>query len=371
MNILQISAYPPEHPGGSERYAFLLSKFLSEQGHKVKLLTSGLKNRTLCSLEGHENLVILRSFCAGEVFSVNPLTFMLPKLLREVKWADVVHAHGEFFITTMQAAFVKTFLHYPLVIQIHGSMDYPKKCSMLMRAKRDIYDPTVSAWIFRQASIVLSISKKNIQLIKRMFSLPDEKMFQLPNAIDVDNFKCNPNKTFSYTVAFVGRLVPWKGIEVFIRAAKDVLKENKNANFVIIGDGPLLSFYKNSSTCKSVHFAGACPPEQMSQMLDSIDILVVPSYLENVPTIILEAMAKEIPVIASNVGGIPEVVTHGKTGYLITPGDSKSCAALISHLLENPEEAKKLGKNAQMLVETHHDIKKIGRMALDLYSKIL
>jgi len=106
-------------------------------------------------------------------------------------------------------------------------------------------------------------------------------------------------------------------------------------------------------------------------MLDSIDILVVPSYLENVPTIILEAMAKEIPVIASNVGGIPEIVVHGKTGYLITPGDAKSCAKWILHLLENPQEVKGFGKNARALVETRNDFKRIGTMALDLYRKLL
>ena len=305
-----------------------------------------------------------------ELFNVNPLTFILPKLLREVKWADVVHVHGEFFITTIQAALVRIPLKYPLLLQVHGSMDYPKECSTLMKAKRDVYDPTLGAWVLKHASIVSSISKKNIRLIKSMFELPDKKLFWLPNAIDVDAFKYNPNKTFGCTVAFVGRLVPWKGIDVFIRAVNAVMQKNKKGYFVVIGGGPLLSFYTSLHVSKGIHFLGAYPPNQMSQILDSIDILVVPSYLENVPTIILEAMAKGIPVIASDVGGIPEVVIHGKTGYLVAPGDFKSCAMWISYLLENQHEAKRLGKNGRMLVETYHDIRKIGEMALNLYKRI-
>jgi glycosyltransferase involved in cell wall biosynthesis len=295
---------------------------------------------------------------------------MIPQLLSELKWADIVHAHGEFFITTIQASLLRSLIKYPLLIHVHGSLDYPRKSPILIKVKEKLYDPTIELWTLKHADAIASISKRGIQLIKAILRPSDKYLFWLPNAIDLSIFKYNSNKQFSGTIAFIGRLVPWKGIEIFVKVAKLVSEKHPKVQFIVVGDGKLLNTYRDLYG-KYVRFLGAYPYEKIPQLLDSIDILCLPSYFENVPTVILEAMAKQIPVIASNVGGIPEVVIHGKTGYLIPPSDLKSYVQQILYLLENPSEIKRLGRNALEFVEAYHDIKKVVKMVESSYKSII
>jgi glycosyltransferase involved in cell wall biosynthesis len=372
MNILQICAYPPEHAGGSERYAYLLSKYLAKRGHQVHLLTTRGKNLPSFLEESDEKCSLIRKFCFGEIFNVNPLAFIMPQLIREIRWADIVHAHGEFFLTTIQAAFVRSIKKYPLIIQIHGSLDYLGKYSILVAIKKNVFDPTMEAWTLKRADAVASISKKNMQLCKILFGLPDEKLFWLPNAVDINAFKPKPaQKPSNFTVAFIGRLVPWKGLEVFIRSAKLVMKKYEDVEFLVVGGGPLLKNHGDSEKSEQIHFVGPQSPGKIPQLLDSINILVLPSYTENVPTVVLEAMAKQIPVIATHVGGIPEVVSHGETGFLFPPGDFRSCANYILHLIENPEEIEMMGKKGRELSENYHNIENVARMAEEFYERLL
>jgi len=371
MRILQISAFPPENPGGSEQYAYLVSKTLAKLGHEVHLLTSRFLNAREGKVKTKHGLIIKRVLSLGSLFNINPITFIMHELIREVNWADVVHVHGGFFFTTFQTVLIRVFKKIPLIIHIHESLDYSNISSLTTEFKKYLWDPTIQAWILNNSDVIVSVSKKNIKIIKSRFRIYEKPICWIPNAIDTKAFQPKAHKIFRGIIGFVGRLVYWKGIEAFLSSAKMVLQKNPKAKFIIIGGGPLLrtlqEVYKNE---ERIRFTGYIPPQFISYALGSIDILVLPSYLENIPTILLQAMAKGIPVIASKVGGIPEVVIEGLNGFLINPKKIEEIADRILFLLNNPEEARRMGENGRIFVQNNYDIDIVIKRIIEIYKNI-
>lgn len=165
-------------------------------------------------------------------------------------------------------------------------------------------------------------------------------------------------------VGFIGRLEPQKGIPFFIRAAVLVKKKIPEAEFLIVGSGPQQTEYEslvNSLGAKSyVKFTGW--RDDISRILESLDVFCLPSLWEQFPLSVLEALSLGKPVIASNVDGVSEVVVNNKTGLLVPPADSESLAEGIINLLEDPFWASVLGMEGRKLVESKFTVEQmIGR----------
>jgi len=148
-------------------------------------------------------------------------------------------------------------------------------------------------------------------------------------------------------VGIVGRLIPCKGHRYFLEAAKTVLEQVPRARFVIVGDGPLGPDLRRRARRlgieRQVIFTGF-QRKELSSLYAIMDVLVLPSTYEPFGNVSLEAMAFGKPVVASNVGGIPEVVVDGETGLLVPPGHSASLAQAVLLLLKDKELARQMGK---------------------------
>jgi len=153
-------------------------------------------------------------------------------------------------------------------------------------------------------------------------------------------------ETNGRTVGFVGWLLPIKGPMYLLRAMEYVWQEYNDTNLVFVGKGDLdvdlrteaLELNKNGR----VKFLGWRP--DITEIMPVFDIFVLPSLNEGMGRVLVEAMAVGKPVIASRVGGIPDLVQNGKNGLLVPPADERALAACIKFLIENPEEAEKMGK---------------------------
>jgi glycosyltransferase involved in cell wall biosynthesis len=371
MKILQISAFPPENPGGSEQYAYLICKTLAKLGHEVHLLTSRFLNARKEEVKAEHCLMIKRIPSLGLLFNINPITFIMNELIKESGWADVVHVHGGFFFTTLQTILLRIFKQIPVIVHVHESLDYSNISSSTIEFKKNLWDPTIQTWILNNSDVIASVSKKNIKIIRDRLGIREKPIYWIPNAIDTRAFQPKVCKVFRGIVGFVGRLVYWKGIESFLSSARIVLQKDSGAKFIIIGGGPLLrrlkEIYRNE---RRIRFIGYIPPQLISHALDSIDILVSPSYLENVPTILLQAMAKGIPVIASKVGGIPEIVKENLNGFLINPKKVEEIADKILFLLNNPKEARRMGENGRIVVQNNYDIDIVIKKVIEVYESI-
>ena len=151
-------------------------------------------------------------------------------------------------------------------------------------------------------------------------------------------------------VGYVARLSEEKGILNFLQAIPIVLKRKDFSNFVIGGDGPLTSeikeYVNNSNLNNKVKLVGWIPREELPSYLNELKLLVLPSFSEGLPNILLEAMACGTPILATPVGTIPDIIKDGETGFLLETNDPKHIADKIVELLNEPELLEKVSANA-------------------------
>lgn len=150
-------------------------------------------------------------------------------------------------------------------------------------------------------------------------------------------------------IGTVGRLAPEKGTEYFVRAANEIARADPRARFLIVGQGPERAALEALANPDAVRFAGN--REDVAAWLNAMDVFVLTSLADAFPLAVLEAMACRLPVVASNVGGLPEIVVDGKTGLLVPPRDVGALARAMAGLLGNPERGRALGAAGRARVE--------------------
>jgi len=175
-------------------------------------------------------------------------------------------------------------------------------------------------------------------------------------------------------IGMISVLRSWKGHATFLDAAALLLKESKRPlHFVIAGDGPgrqeLTAKIANEPWKNHVTLLGH--RADVPSILASLEVLVLPSYAhEGIPQIILQAQAMSRAIVATTVGGIPEVVTDNLTGLLVPPRNPEALAEKISSLLEDPALRTRLGHAARASIEQSHTLDAMGHRLLSLYQQI-
>jgi len=148
-------------------------------------------------------------------------------------------------------------------------------------------------------------------------------------------------------ILFVGRLIPWKGVDILIRAMTLVIRKEPYVRLVIVGEGPermsLEYLVKQLGIENNVIFTGRIDDRSLSNQYSHASVLVLPSrksrgmVMEGLGMVLLEAMSRNIPVIGTNVGGIPDIIDDGKNGFLVPPDDEKALAEKILQIVSNPD----------------------------------
>ena len=172
-------------------------------------------------------------------------------------------------------------------------------------------------------------------------------------------------------MAFVGRLDPVKGALLLIEAMARVLKSHPDATLTLAGDGPARAGAEARARALgiegSVRFAGFMTQGQVADLLAQSDMLVLPSFAEGLPVVYMEALASRIPVVASRVAGVQELVEDGVTGYTIPPGDVDSLTDRILRLMDDPATARAMGEAGRKAVEAQHDVRKEGAWLAEIF----
>lgn len=174
-------------------------------------------------------------------------------------------------------------------------------------------------------------------------------------------------------IGTVGRLSPVKGQAHLLQAARLVLAQQPEARFLIVGDGPLKSdligVAMRLGIDRACLFLGA--RSDVYDLVSVMDVFVLPSLDEGIPMALLEAMALARPVVATAVGGVPEVVAHRRTGLLVAPRDDHALADACLELLANRQWAQTLGAHARHTVEQEFSYERHGRALVGLYRRIV
>lgn len=169
----------------------------------------------------------------------------------------------------------------------------------------------------------------------------------------------------------VGSLTIHKGITYLLQAFADVAGQELNAALVLVGAGDLQKPLREEAQALGisgrVRFIGWVPYDQLPPYMAAADLFVLPSLDEGLPRALLEAMSMRLPVIASAVGGVPEVVKHEETGLLVRPADSHGLAVALATALRNPERAEEWSTNARALVERDYSF----RAGIERYASMI
>jgi glycosyltransferase involved in cell wall biosynthesis len=216
------------------------------------------------------------------------------------------------------------------------------------------------------------------------FSVSPAKIKIVYNGIDIMRFKDFKESTKlrnglsiskkARIVGTVGKLSsPQKNIPLFLRSAKIVAGRLSDVRFVVVGGGRLLNLMKNLSSdlgiSEKVHFTGE--REDIPEILDALDVFVLSSYKEGLPNVIMEAMAAAKPVVATSVGGVPELVVDGVTGFLVPSNDEEKLSQAVIRLLTNPEMSKEMGEEGRRRVSEFFSADRMIKEIESLYSHLL
>ena len=194
---------------------------------------------------------------------------------------------------------------------------------------------------------------------------PSARVRVIPNGVDVPAApEARPSRE-ALVAGLAANLEPWKGVDVLLEAAR---RMQAPLRLEIYGDGSLRGELEQQSAGLDARFHGFV--QEMTEAVAGLDVLVQPSRAENLPLAVLQAMAAGLPVIATRVGGIPEVVVDGETGILVEPDDPEAIADALDSLAANPERRRKLGEAGRERVREHFSADGMARRTLALYEEL-
>lgn len=209
-------------------------------------------------------------------------------------------------------------------------------------------------------------------------SLPVRKLVVIPNGLAPEAFAPTapifPRSAGTVRVGMIARMnVRYKNQAAFLRAAARVSQSGAKAEFVLVGDGPCRQEFERMAQDlgldSRVVFWGE--RQDIPAVLASLDLTVVPSVSESLPNVILESMAAGVPVVATRVGGIPEIVEDGRNGLLTPPGDDQRMAEAIERLVREPSLRKEFGQRAKEYAMAHFHWDRISEQYEELYESLL
>jgi glycosyltransferase involved in cell wall biosynthesis len=195
-------------------------------------------------------------------------------------------------------------------------------------------------------------------------------------SVETDRWRTRKNlgvDTRACLIGTVGRLTPVKGIPYLLEAARILLHQGTKVKVLIVGDGSirldLMVQTRNLGISENVVFLGH--REDTDELLQALDIFVLPSLSEGIPMALLEAMAASRAVVASRVGGIPEIVEDGFEGFLVEPMDADSLAERCRQLIESPDIAKKMGEQARTRIERDFSATAMADRVASVYKELV
>jgi glycosyltransferase involved in cell wall biosynthesis len=240
-----------------------------------------------------------------------------------------------------------------VVTELHG--DWEASPFLYRRVPlRPLVELLLKAWsrfALRRSDFLRAVSRDLAAKAERGGSAPVAAVF--PTFTDFDLFleARKSDKSFPPAVLYVGGLYPIKGIDVLAKAFSALVKTGVNARLVVCGEGPYRDGLDSLDLKPVVSLRGSVLQREVREEMRRARLLVLPSLSEGLPRVVMEAMACSLPVVASSVGGIPELVEDGLTGYLVPPGDSESLARRLRDLLEDGEGARVMGARARAKAE--------------------
>ena len=347
MRVLMASIYFPPRLGGIESHVYYLARGLARRGHTVELITMRTDPGSAAREEPAPGLRVTRVPSAGPNLAGWLLggAAMIGPALARARWADVVHAHTH--QTAPAAASASWWGGKPLLLTVHSS-------HFLRLARHPAWRPLL-AGLISPARLILGTSDELRDVAQGL--VPGVPCRAIVNGVDTDVFRPTApviaRRGTERILLAARRLVPKNGVEYLVRAMVHLTREF-TVHLYLVGDGPLRGelegLARELGVAEVVSFLGPVANDQMPAYYSSADVVVMPSLVEATSVAALEAMACGVPVAASRVGGLPEIVSE-ENGILFAAGDPENLAQKVLELLVTPDLARRGERGREIVIE--------------------
>ena len=400
---LLTNEYPPHLYGGAGVHLEYLAREMSraeEHSHDLRIFYFGREDQCLGNISVQScppDLAIPTTDPKLEKF----LNVLLKDLIMvgAVKEVELIHCHT--WYTHLAGCLLKRILNIPMVLTTHSlELQRPWKAEQLGSAYR------ASTWIentaYLEADGVIAVSRSMKKAVNRLYNVPLKKIRVIYNGVDTNQYRPRPNPTVlaQYQInplvpyiLFVGRITRQKGLSYLLDAVPYLTSETQ---VVICAASPdtaevaqeiegKISFLKTEQKRKVVWISRMLSKEDLIALYSQAALFICPSIYEPFGIINLEAMACKTPVVASAVGGIPEIVINNKTGFLVPfnpissddsrPKDpdrfARDLADAANDLLAHPKKRKAMGEKSRKRVEELFSWSAIAQQTLAFYRELI
>ncbi len=376
LKVFMLGPYP-ENPdkivGGVEAVNFALTAALADHPDIEKVLVAvfhrGAIKATHVEINPKLEVRYVRvPFLSGDTLIRSQQCVLAVRPLVRAFAPDVVHAQG-----IDRQADIAIQLGLPVVVTVHGLVHVEARLAaknLPGRLKVLLFDAMVRR-VLRKANVVISISDYDTRSLEGMIG---QQRISISNAIGADFFAPAGPPPATPTILFAGVLRPRKNVLGLVNAFAQVRGRVPAARLVVAGPAPDAEYaaqvrarVKDLGLEEAVTFLGHVSNEQLLQAVRDMSVLALFSYEETSPTIIAQALAVGRPVVASQVGGIAEMVLPGETGWLVSPGDEAALADRLSQVLADLVNANTMGQRGRDFARQRYEPLAVASQTIQAY----
>lgn len=380
--------YPPFVQGGAGTYAYNLTKELARLGHEIHVITPRVAG---CSKESaEEGLFVHRlNFLNRPFLTALSFWFSLRKdfssLEQRVGGFDIVHDNGLSGFSLNSSVVLP-----PRAVTIHHLARTTLEAlevSLLDRV-RNIrgemgISPLIEPLCMKRADRIVAVSQFTKKDIMNVYDIPESRIEVIYHGVNPKGYvfpeeaKVKIKNTLGINsqpmILFTGKLALRKGVDILLRALPKVLKE-VDVKLVLAGSGNQQDYRHLAQALgilDKLHFLGRVPDDTLRLLYSSCDLFVLPSRLEGLGIVILEAMAAGKPIVATNVGGIPELIESGQNGVLVECNNQEELASAIIKVLSDKSLAQAISENNRRKVRRCYSWKIAAHKTAKLYNELI
>jgi N-acetyl-alpha-D-glucosaminyl L-malate synthase BshA len=355
-----VSMFPPKWLAGTEIATYNIAKYLAKKGHEVHVITSldeGLSN----DLSHMDQRFYVHRIVWQKVSFFGIMLFWIKIFfkLRKIN-PDIIHVQS--ILIGIPAVISKKILKIPYIVWLRGS---------------DIYIPwtfkkSISKFVLKNANALIALTNDMKIEIEKTCS---RKISVIPNGINLGDFETLSReksrsrlqiKDEEKVILYVGTLRPIKGVKYLIKSMKIITKYNARILLLLVGDGvekkKLENLVKELNLIKNIKFIGTILHERIPEYMQASDVFILPSLSEGFPLVSLEAMASGLPIVATNVRGLPEIINNGENGFLVEPKNPEQIAEMVLLLLTDDELRNKISRNNKEKAKDYNWVSIVERL---------
>jgi len=373
VRVAQVTSYFEPHVGGVETHVRELSRALTRRGHEVTVIAADTEGAGPASELGGVRVVRVPP---------RSVWFQTPSMPAAVEAIasggfDLVHSHTPPPIAAWRAARGSRRARIPHVLTFHCDPEIPRALGGIVV---EAWRLTIGRATLRRTDHLISTTASYASTSRTIWNYSPSV---IPNAVDPGFFRPGASAprtagalpgTPGFRVLCVGRLVEHKGLEQLVDAMAFLPRPTQ---LIIVGDGALRATIearaRASPASDRIRLLGRVPLEDLPEVYRACDVFALPSVsrLEAFGIVALEAMASGLPVVASDIPGVREVVTDGAEGYLANPLDPRSFAKSIDALLSDPLTRARFGRNGRSRVLREFTWERVAERVEQVYNQVL